>query len=95
MTRNEALDILTQYNAWRRSHYDADPRPLMPRPNDIGHAIDVAIETITAFGGLVEQLTDVAIQSQCGCGHPACRQCRMDRETQRELRAAAEGEHGA
>jgi len=39
MTRSEALDILTQYNA--------------------------------------------------------CRQCRMDRETQRELRAAAEGEHGA
>ena len=34
---------------------------------------------IAAAPDLLEELMDAAAQTQCGCGHPACRQCARDK----------------
>lgn len=42
MTKQQALEILIQYNRWRRS----DEFVAMPSSKDIGKAIDVAIKIL-------------------------------------------------
>lgn len=47
MTPQQSLEILKQYNAWRRD--EAIPNSIvMPDPTDIGKAIDVAIRVLEA-----------------------------------------------
>lgn len=33
---------------------------------------------IAAAPDLLEELIDAAVESKCGCGHPACKQCERD-----------------
>lgn len=60
MNRDEALEILTQYNDWRRSDYDANPRPIMPHPRDIGEAIDVAIGVLKTREVAAQEAAEMA-----------------------------------
>jgi len=45
MTKKEAIEILKQYNAWRRQN-DDKPRLEMPNPTLIGVAIDFVIKEL-------------------------------------------------
>ena len=47
MTPNQALEILKQYNDWRRDENMPNSRE-MPDPTEIGKAIDVAIRVLEA-----------------------------------------------
>lgn len=46
MTREQALDILCAFNAWRRYDGPVGEGPLMPTPKEIGLALDLAIDIL-------------------------------------------------
>ena len=49
MNINQAIDILTEHNKWRRAlpPYDSlPPNQPVATPKEVGEAIDVAIETL-------------------------------------------------
>lgn len=48
MTREQALDILSAFNEWRRYDGPIGQGPIMPAPREIGEAIDIAIEVLQA-----------------------------------------------
>ena len=48
MTREQALDILCAFQAWRRYDGPMGEGPLMPTPKEIGEAMDVAIDVLSA-----------------------------------------------
>ena len=47
MTTKQAIEILKQYNAWRRDEAIPNSHE-MPNPTEIGKAIDVAIRVLEA-----------------------------------------------
>lgn len=51
MTISEAIEILTQLNAWRRDNNVPNSHE-MPDPTQVGLAIDKAIEAMTFIVGL-------------------------------------------
>ena len=48
MTREQALDSLCAFQAWRRYDGPLGEGPIMPAPREIGEAIDIAIEVLQA-----------------------------------------------
>lgn len=49
-----------------------------PNPRAIGEAIDEARRVLAAMPVLVDALQEFATQHKCGCGHPACNDCKRD-----------------
>lgn len=69
--KDEALQILKDYNAWRRDKGDTE-NLVMPDPKKIGEAIDVAITVLSEpereWRGLsVDDITKL-IEQLCGSG---------------------------
>lgn len=47
MKLNEAIQLLKDYNHWRRFNGEIAKSPPMPKPKDIGIAIDLVIDELT------------------------------------------------
>lgn len=54
MTNEEAIEILTKHNAWRRGeppYHEEVPHPIPVKPSELGLAIDIAIQVMRTVSG--------------------------------------------
>ena len=64
-----------------------------PRTND-PERIKHTAYLFAAAEDLYDELEDRLAQTRCGCGHPACKRCEADAETERVLAKARGEEQG-
>ena len=83
------------FEPYIEKHNLADLRIILAQHEEIEQQQARIDELAATVERLREQLSAMAAQHQCGCGHPACNRCRDDADNREVLRATPTPTTGA